>query len=858
MASQTRSVDNTVSSQWINPNNAFSENDLCTSTSGDEDQNVYNVINTPFTIPVGASIDGIEVKVIRGGDVNDYYTIELQDKILAWKLKTGTAYLAVCVDGVQETLGVPTDLWGGSWDPAHINSFSFQIRLTFVSSSKANTMQVDHIEVTVHYTEASTGTLNVDTTPVKGEVFVEAESWGTAPQERDLAPGFYTVSFGDVPGYVTPDPVEAEVTANQTTYVNEVYTEAWYCTLNGTIETTEENCDKRGFDWGIAPDTYTEEWIEEGSYGVGVFSHQITGLDLEETCYFRAKAHNAGGWGYGIEKSVLFEDVSFTNVQVTDKTYWKKISWVSNVTANHRVAYSLNSDMSGSSYSEWDNDTDSPEIYISSENLKPDTIYYYQAETLYLGDTFKDSIRSFATTLTVGVYQTEWVEIDTVVDMLDRGQVELYFHNGIYYLFTAGADGTGEEIGLYTSTNGIRFKFYGNIISSPPAGHDSLKTPTVLVVGSTFILWAGIRWDNGGLNCWREGVWTGDSFTNLTYVGLALDNDEKPTLTRNCRILDAWYDTVSSKYCTYVGGGSSSAGGWDIVYYAESSTIDFRGTLDANELYDINDWASGSWPDVFIYPPKGEWIGDKYLAWVTGCGSSVPPYAFDQDLFFVSEKRTVSKINSYSGDAAAAYASAVLGLTLPSKLGTASDDGDLSTIFTTYNGFDLILFKMAGFWANNAVLIEKGYMPRFHYAVMPTEAEFKAMLDIMIYVWDHDASVNIKQVSGIEPTYAEWDVEGTDGDTIWVNINDFTTDTVKLYRDEEYLKDVSPVSGSDFLFSTTLSGSFNTFTLRSEVGFGFKKLVFTIEPPTGGQFNKLAYDSEPPVPSAWNKLKREV
>ena len=37
------------------------------------------------------------------------------------------------------------------------------------------------------------------------------------------------------------------------------------------------------------------------------FSHQITGLDLAETYYFRAKARNAAGWGYGSEKSVSYE-----------------------------------------------------------------------------------------------------------------------------------------------------------------------------------------------------------------------------------------------------------------------------------------------------------------------------------------------------------------------------------------------------------------------------------------------------------------------------------------------------------------------------------------------------------------------
>lgn len=77
-----------------------------------------------------------------------------------------------------------------------------------------------------------------------------------------------------------------------------------HATLNGTITNTMgENCDERGFDWGYESGVYDYEWSEEDNFGIGSFSHQITGLDLNKTVYFRAKAHNSGGWGYGSEKS---------------------------------------------------------------------------------------------------------------------------------------------------------------------------------------------------------------------------------------------------------------------------------------------------------------------------------------------------------------------------------------------------------------------------------------------------------------------------------------------------------------------------------------------------------------------------
>jgi hypothetical protein len=77
-----------------------------------------------------------------------------------------------------------------------------------------------------------------------------------------------------------------------------------HATLNGTItDIGGENCDQRGFDWGTETGVYPYNWTESGSYGTGVFDHQITGLELSKTYFFRAKAHNSGGWGYGEEKS---------------------------------------------------------------------------------------------------------------------------------------------------------------------------------------------------------------------------------------------------------------------------------------------------------------------------------------------------------------------------------------------------------------------------------------------------------------------------------------------------------------------------------------------------------------------------
>jgi len=77
-----------------------------------------------------------------------------------------------------------------------------------------------------------------------------------------------------------------------------------HATLNGTITATGgENCDQRGFEWGYSTGSYPNSWTENGSFGTGAFSHQVTGLTNNSHVFYRAKAHNSAGWGYGGEQS---------------------------------------------------------------------------------------------------------------------------------------------------------------------------------------------------------------------------------------------------------------------------------------------------------------------------------------------------------------------------------------------------------------------------------------------------------------------------------------------------------------------------------------------------------------------------
>ena len=100
---------------------------------------------------------------------------------------------------------------------------------------------------------------------------------------------------------------EAAVSAPTVTTSAASSVEETTATLNGEItDTGGENADYRGFEWDIdtgAP--YSSNWTEGGSFGTGTFNHGISSLTKGELYYYRAMAHNSGGWGYGSEQTFL-------------------------------------------------------------------------------------------------------------------------------------------------------------------------------------------------------------------------------------------------------------------------------------------------------------------------------------------------------------------------------------------------------------------------------------------------------------------------------------------------------------------------------------------------------------------------
>ena len=112
------------------------------------------------------------------------------------------------------------------------------------------------------------GTLQITTTPITGEVFINSISQGLAPVIREVDSGSYTISFGDVSGYLTPAPQTVDVYESQITYIEGVY-ELILPPAQGTLQITTTPVAGEIFIDGISegPAPVTKE-VDVGAYTI--------------------------------------------------------------------------------------------------------------------------------------------------------------------------------------------------------------------------------------------------------------------------------------------------------------------------------------------------------------------------------------------------------------------------------------------------------------------------------------------------------------------------------------------------------------------------------------------------------------
>lgn len=149
--------------EWWSPNNAKNHNSAFAETQYIEsgESHYLNATNFSFSIPVNATIKGILVEIEKRGSQNYGY---IYDNSVRLRKASGLVGddLAKLEDewplsATYISYGSSTELWGTSWSYSDINNIAFGVSIQnwYDSIEGEDTGGIDHIRITVYYTEAT-------------------------------------------------------------------------------------------------------------------------------------------------------------------------------------------------------------------------------------------------------------------------------------------------------------------------------------------------------------------------------------------------------------------------------------------------------------------------------------------------------------------------------------------------------------------------------------------------------------------------------------------------------------------------------------------------------------------------------
>ncbi len=155
---------------WSNPNNVVADDTSYATTSllgasGSDLSKYLRATDYGFSIPSGATIDGIAVSIMRRADassiVRDWGLMLLKGgTIVGSNRASDTAWTSSMA---EFTYGGAADLWGTTWTPAQINASDFGVSLYLWNSTYNNRIAyVDCMRITVTYSVPGTTTTVVN------------------------------------------------------------------------------------------------------------------------------------------------------------------------------------------------------------------------------------------------------------------------------------------------------------------------------------------------------------------------------------------------------------------------------------------------------------------------------------------------------------------------------------------------------------------------------------------------------------------------------------------------------------------------------------------------------------------------
>jgi hypothetical protein len=165
--------------------------------------------NFGFTIPAGATIEGIAIQVKKGGAGATDNAVRLikAGSVQSFDESSGTAWSS---SPTYASYGGAADLWGGTWTPGDINASNFGFAISGQATSTVG-LSVDAITATVYYSAPGTGAISYkdNPTPANGAAISATGSDPTDPGQT-VSPQTYQEANGFTTTGVTGGTVDAE------------------------------------------------------------------------------------------------------------------------------------------------------------------------------------------------------------------------------------------------------------------------------------------------------------------------------------------------------------------------------------------------------------------------------------------------------------------------------------------------------------------------------------------------------------------------------------------------------------------------------------------------------------------------
>lgn len=146
---------------WVSPEQAGVDDGnytTATVTTIDEVSEYLKCTNFGFTVPGGATIDGIVVEIDRKCDVASAFS-DVSIKIVKGGTISGTDQSTGAFWPTSDTIatfGSSSNKWGLSWSASDINSSGFGVAINGMDNSVGSEVaRLDFVRITVHYTSSN-------------------------------------------------------------------------------------------------------------------------------------------------------------------------------------------------------------------------------------------------------------------------------------------------------------------------------------------------------------------------------------------------------------------------------------------------------------------------------------------------------------------------------------------------------------------------------------------------------------------------------------------------------------------------------------------------------------------------------